>query len=168
MANERLQKWALIAEVAGGVAIIISLVFVGIQLGDNTRATRSAMAMEANATSFSWYLRMGSDPNTSGLFYRFMTDFDSLTQEEKFQMVMYQHAVILSFQNRFYLVNEGTLDAETLHTIMEVMVILKDRPGWQYYWANRRALFLPEFRAFMDELIKDDREISQSLFQPVK
>ena len=164
MANERLQKWALIAEVAGGVAIIISLLFVGIQFRENTRATRSAMAMEANATSFSWYLRMGSDPNTSGLFYRFWTDFDSLAQEEKFQMAMYYHAIILSFQNRFYLVNEGTLDPETLRTSMDAIFLVKDRPGWHYYWENRRQLFLPEFRAFMDDLMKDDREISQSLY----
>lgn len=167
MADERLQKWALIAEVAGGVAIIISLVFVGIQFKENTRATRSAMATDANAMSSSWYMRIGSDPDTSGLLYRFLTDFDSLGQEEKFQMVMYFHAVILSFQNSFYLANEGTLDPGIRDTIIESVVVIKDTPGWHYFWENRRPLFLPEFQAFIDELMKVDREISQSLYRPV-
>jgi len=167
MANERLQKWALIAEVAGGLAIIISLVFVGIQFRENTRATRSAMATDANTMSSTWYMTIGSDSNTSGLLYRFLTDFDSLAQEEKFQMVMYFHAVMLAFQNSFYLANEGTLDPGIRDTIVESVVVIKDTPGWHYFWENRRPLFLPEFQVFIDELMKDDREISQSLYQSV-
>ena len=166
MGNDRLQKWALIAEVTGGVAIIVSLIFVGIQFRENTRATRSAMASDSNSMTSSWYMELGNNPHTSGLFYRFLTDFDSLDQEEKFQMVMKIHSVILLFQNSFYLAEEGTLDPRIRDTINEAVVVIKDTPGWHYYWENRRPLFFPEFQDFIDELMKVEREVSQSIYKP--
>ena len=36
--TEQLQKWALIAEITGALAIIFSLIYVGYELNDNTRA----------------------------------------------------------------------------------------------------------------------------------
>lgn len=39
---EALQHYALVAEIISAVAIIVSLLFVGFQIRDNTRATRAA------------------------------------------------------------------------------------------------------------------------------
>ncbi len=38
----RLKRWALVAEIVGGVAIILSLVFVGLQIADGNREARAA------------------------------------------------------------------------------------------------------------------------------
>jgi hypothetical protein len=40
-----LKKIALITEIVGGIAIVISLLFVGMQFKENTKATRSATAL---------------------------------------------------------------------------------------------------------------------------
>ena len=40
----RLKNIALVAEIFGGIAILISLIFVGFQFKENTKATRSATA----------------------------------------------------------------------------------------------------------------------------
>jgi len=36
-----LQKWALIAEIAGGLAVVVSVVYLAIQISDNNRLLRS-------------------------------------------------------------------------------------------------------------------------------
>lgn len=65
----RLEYWALVAEVVGGVAVVISLVFVGIQLRDaNTVAERT----EANATQDQWTAFNASiygDAETAGILH---------------------------------------------------------------------------------------------------
>ncbi len=49
--RNRLEYWALVAEVVGAVAVIVSLIFVGIQLREaNLVSTRA----EANATQSQW------------------------------------------------------------------------------------------------------------------
>ena len=50
-----LKKIALITEIIGGVALFLSLIFVGIQFKENTTATKSATANAANAITVSWY-----------------------------------------------------------------------------------------------------------------
>lgn len=50
----KLKKIALLVEVLGGVAILISLVFVGIQLKENTKATRSSTATATIDTMTNW------------------------------------------------------------------------------------------------------------------
>lgn len=162
LAIDTLQKWALIAEVTGGFAIIISLIFVGIQFREDARAMRSAMATKGNGISSAWYTEMGNNPPTSNLFNRFLTDFDSLEQDEKFQMVMYLHAGLLSFQNSFYLAEEGSLDPRIRNTIGEPVIAIKGTSGLAYFWDNRRHFFFSEFQAFIDQLTKGKREASQS------
>ena len=162
MAIDTLQKWALIAEVTGGFAIIISLIFVGIQFRENARATRSAMATKGNGMSSVWYTEMGNNPHTSNLFNGFLADFDSLEQDEKFQMVMYLHAGLLSFQNSFYLAEEDSLDPRKQNTVVESVIAIKGTPGRAYFWDNRRHFFFSEFQAFIGQLTKRKREASQS------
>ena len=160
----RLQRWALTAEIIGAIAIVVSLIFVGFQLKESARATKSATASDANALTISWYTALGNSERSSDLFYRFISDFDSLNQGEKFQAVMLIHAAILSFQNSYYLVEEGSLDERIRNTITEAIVVIKDTPGWTYYWENRRPLFFPEFQTYVDELMVVDREVSKSIY----
>ena len=40
--NQKLSAWASIAEILGAVAIVISLIFVGLQINDGNRETRAA------------------------------------------------------------------------------------------------------------------------------
>ena len=56
MSNDRLQKWALIAEVIGAVAVVISLIFVGIELRSNTEATRAATREAINQKDIDFLL----------------------------------------------------------------------------------------------------------------
>ena len=55
-----LKKIALVAEIFGGIAILISLIFVGIQFKENTKATRSATALATVSEMTSWYSNIGN------------------------------------------------------------------------------------------------------------
>jgi len=38
MKNEKLQEWALVAEIVGAVAVVVSLIYVGVSVRQNTDA----------------------------------------------------------------------------------------------------------------------------------
>ena len=136
MSSERLQRWALAAEIIAASAVVVSLGFVGIQLRESVRATKSATANAANTATSAWYTTIGNDGEASSLFYRYMTDFDSLNEEEKFQMIMNLHGVLLTSQNAYYLMQEGTLEQDLQTTIAAPIHAIKNLPGWKYYWDN--------------------------------
>ena len=96
-----LKKFALIVEILGGFAIVISLIFVGIQFKENAIATKSANASATVAAMADWYVTMGNNIESSTLFYNFMADPDALTPQERFQAVMNSHGLFIIFQNSF-------------------------------------------------------------------
>ena len=69
--NFKLKKIALIAEIFGGIAILISLIFVGIQFKENTKATKSANATATMSAVANWYVAIGNNSESSALYYNF-------------------------------------------------------------------------------------------------
>ena len=57
----KLSELANIAEIIGAFAVVVSLIYVGIQVNDSAGAVRSASANDANVALQNWYLQIGSD-----------------------------------------------------------------------------------------------------------
>ena len=69
----KLSEWASVSEIVGAAAVIISLVYVGYQVHDNTSAIRSSAANDASVEMQSWYLELGSNREASDLWFNDMT-----------------------------------------------------------------------------------------------
>ncbi|WP_455170310.1 hypothetical protein [Aegicerativicinus sediminis] len=165
--ENRIQKISIITEIVGAIAIVISLIFVGIQFTENTKATKSATAASTVATISSWYNELGNNQQSSSLFYNFMADPEALTSEERFQVIINMHGLFLAFQNSFYLSQEGTLDSDLQESITKVAIGVKDQPGFRLFWKLRRELFFPEFQKHIDNIVDTDIEISEGMYKSV-
>ena len=73
-----LQDFASVAEIVGGVAVVVSLIYVGLQLKDSTSAVRSGAASDATMSMQSWYLEMGSNRQASEIWFSAMTSPEPL------------------------------------------------------------------------------------------
>lgn len=129
-------------EVITVLAIIISLVFVGLEMNENTKATRSAIAAEMTATISDWYIAMGSDLEMAANFRQFIIDPDLLTPDEQYQAIMTFHSLMVTLQSSFYLEEEGTLDPYIRRSFTEVIYAVGATKGIQYYWEQRKAIFV--------------------------
>lgn len=156
----QLKKIALIAEIFGGIAILISLIFVGIQFKENTKATKSANATATVAAMANWYVEIGNNSESSELFYNFMADPDLLTPQQRFQAVMNSHGLFVIFQNSFYLSKEGTLDSEMQQSLTSAMLGVLDQPGFKFYWEQRKLFFFKDFREYIEDIIKNGKPIN--------
>ena len=157
----KLSEWASVAEIVGATAVIISLVYVGLQVHDNTSAIRSAAANDASVAMQSWYLEMGSNREASDLWFNAMTSPEPLPTHDEFQFMMMMHAVLLGMQNSYLLAQEGTIDAEFREGITTAIVAVKDLPGMERYWRQRRDFFHSGFTEYIDGLL--ERETIETL-----
>lgn len=163
----KLSEYAQIAEIISAFAIILSLIFVGFQLRDNAKATRSATANTTIASMSSWYAGMGQSREASTLFLSAIEDPDAHSREEWYQYVMSMHALMLNFQNSFYLAEEGTLDHEIRDSLTAVIAGVKDQPGFHRYWAQRRDIFFPEFQNYVDDILASEQVTSRGLYRDI-
>ena len=101
----------------------------------------------------SWYLEMGSNRQASDLWFNAMTSPEPLPTHEEFQFMMMMHAVLLGMQNSYLLSQEGTIDAEFREGITTAIVAVKDLPGMERYWRQRRDFFHSGFIEYIDGLL---------------
>ena len=151
-------------EILGGIGVILSLIFVGIQIRENNRATMSAMASASVDSISAWYVEIGNNDQSSALFYQYLANPDSLSPEQKFQAVMNAHALFLIFQNTYYLAKEGTLETQILHTLTGAIAGVRDQPGLLLFWKQRRSIYLEGFQEYVDALLASDRTVSEGVF----
>ena len=148
-----LQDWANLAEIIGTVAIIFSLIFVGLQVSDNTREMRSTAAHNAIESLQNWYVEIATNPQAAQIFRMGMSDPSALSRDEAFQYLMNIHSAMLAYQNVYFLGTEGALDASLYIALSATMVAVVPTPGFQWYWAQRADFFTPEFRGFIEEMM---------------
>ena len=164
----KLKDFASIAEVVSAIAIFISLIYVGIQVNDSTRAVRSATANELAATFATLYIEVGIDPKASQVLLDGFANPESLSREETAQFVYIMHGLFLQYQAAYYLSQEGTLDEELRESVTNTILGLRDLPGLLFYWGQRRDLFKPSFREHVNSLLSsgDTNTNLQELYRP--
>ena len=144
-------------------AVVLSLIFVGFEVNESTRATRSATAAETTATIAEWYTALGSDQQVSRVFRRFITDPQSLTLEEQYQATMTFHSLMLILQSSFYLEEEGTLSPQIRSSMTQAIL---SEPGVRFYWEQRKPIFVNEkFIAFMERTLSGESTHSEDLYR---
>lgn len=160
----KLKNIALFAEILGGIAILISLIFVGFQFKENAKATRSATATATIASMSSWYSELGNNKQSSELLWKFLTAPDSIPQEQKLQPIFNLHATFLLLQNSYLLVQDGTLDPGIQESLAEAIKGASNQPGMLLYWKLRRPLFIEEFQIYVDEIFQSTERVPESIF----
>ena len=152
-------KWKLmdiasIAEVVGAVAIVVSLIYVGVEVNDSTRAVRSATANETTTSISLWYNNIGSDTQVAELFARGMANPESFQPGEQLQFYYLLHSIMLQLQAAYYLSEEGTLDPELSESLTNVIAGVRETSGFREYWAGRQSLFRRTFREYVDDVME--------------
>ena len=164
----KLSEFASVAEIIGAAAIVISLIYVGIQVQDSTLAVRSATANDISAAMSSWYITTGNDSEASRIVLDGITNPEYLSREETAQFIYLIHGLFLEYQAAYYVSEQGTLDIEMRESLVNTLQGVRDQPGFKLYWEQRQDLFQPTFRAFVDDLIVNGVTNTnlQRLYQP--
>ena len=116
----------------------------------------------------SWYSNLGNSEQGSQVFWNFMTNPESIAQVERFQAIMNLHGILLTWQNSYYLVKEGTLDKRVHESLLEIINGVKNNPGFHIFWEARKAIFLKEFQHYVEEIMASDKLNSIGIYETAK
>ena len=148
----KLSEIASLAEVVGAIAVVVSLVYVGAQVRDTTRAVRSAAINDANISLQSWYQMMSSDPEGIRVWLEATLSAEPIPREEEFRFMMQAQAVFYAIQNVYLLGREGSLDEDTTAALTAGIQATRHTPGTRRFWAQRKPYFDPEFAEFVEQV----------------
>lgn len=151
------QAVSALSEIISAIAVIVTLIYLAIQIRESAKASRSTAVTDATSAVQAWYQELGSNPEAAKLFLKGMSQPDALSNEDQFQFLMLVHSVFLGFQRSYFLSQAGTLDVALRDSIGTAMRSVNHLPGMRMYWRQRKAYFQPEFVAWAEELLAGER-----------
>lgn len=145
-----LSDLADLGQVIGALAVVISLIYVALQIRQNTNAVRSATAQTVHEHFSSWYNLLAADAELSRIAANGLRDYASLSEQEKVRFVATFMSFLLYSQNAFLKWREGLLKPALWLAWEQVMMNLFGAPGGKALWTERHYLFGGEFRRYIE------------------
>jgi len=137
-------------EYVTAAGVIVSIVFVGLELRQNTAAVRGATYQELAATSAELTLALANDGDLARIFVRWEADPESLSADEKLRIRVYLLGVGRNMENAFQQARVGTITDDLWMGYLDTYRRFASMPGFGQYWDGAQTGFSTEFRAYVD------------------
>jgi hypothetical protein len=145
-----------VSQIVAVIAIFASLVFVGVQLRQNTKALK-ASSHHAITDSFNAINNLVlSDPKVARIWrLAVMGTTEELNEEERISVNFMLLANFRIFETLYYQYKNGTLDKKLFDAELKTLKWAVRQPGFMDWWPNNPISLSDEFRAFIDDLIRE-------------
>jgi hypothetical protein len=144
------------AEMIGIAAIVLSLVFVGLEIRQSAAATRGAtqQALADSAKEASGALV--ADEEMAELTLRFLTttDWNEFSDVERFRAVVRFTSMVRVYESAYYQWSEGNLAPEIWAGWEASIGGVAPMPGVAVYWGERRLYFDERFQIYFEEKMR--------------
>ena len=159
-----LSQLADLGELLGGVAVVASLVYLAIQIRQNTRTVRGSTLHHNTDLWSSMFLRL-AEPDAAQAYVAGMSASPDIRPLHYTQFFFICRAMFLAFENQYFQMRQGVLDPETYAAYQRsISTQFLAFPGFRVWWRQSRSVFSPSFVAHIDAMIADVPEADPGLF----
>ncbi len=148
-----LNDWVGISQIISAVALIASLIFVGIQIRNNTTNARAG-TLQANLMFWQDFFSMMVDPETGRTYSRGAAGKTDLTGAEFGQFFFQCRIIFMGCENQHYQFTQGLIDPDAYRgyetTIREQIAT---QAGVRAMWSLQRQSYGTAFKKFFEEQI---------------
>jgi hypothetical protein len=130
-----------IAETIGTIAVVASLIYVAVQIRQNTRDSRVASFESAVRGASNWHQNLAGDPEMLRVLLEGQRDYKGLSPEDRLRFQTLMITWIMEYQNFKMSFEEGTHERgafsdRSLGEIEKNILSLLRTPGGQQWWAG--------------------------------
>jgi hypothetical protein len=152
-----------IAQLIAAIGVIASLFYLAAQIRQNTKSQRSVVVDSLTSSLINLLGPQSSDPELMRAFVSATEKWDSASEAERLRAAPMLFSVFKLFENAWFQQRQGTLDPEQWQGWELYMRVYYHRPGVQAWWSDRRAMFAPGFRNYVEatEPISGVRPLSE-------
>jgi len=159
-----LSQLADLGELLGGIAVVASLVYLALQIRQNTRTVRASTLHQNTDLWTSTFLRL-AEPGTAQAYVAGMAASPDIRPLHYTQFFFICRAMFLGFENQYYQMRQGVLDPETYAAYQRsISTQFLAFRGFRAWWQQSRSVFSPSFVAHIDAMISDVPEADPGAF----
>jgi hypothetical protein len=154
------------AQILGGIGVIASMIYVGIQIRNNARAVRAATYQQLSASVTASWDNLFNNAESCNLVLRGGDDFNSLDRLEKARFRFMHLATMRRYENAWFQHRIGTLKGDDWRAISANLESLYTLPGTVAVWELIKNRSSPEFRAYIDDLARRQAPLAAAYVAP--
>lgn len=161
-----LQDLANIGEIIGGVVVVISLLYVALQVRQNSdvleRTVQSirTQAFQHISENFNFYRQLLIDPDVSAIFIKGCNDYSSLDSFEKLRFNMVASSYIWTSYQYFF-INQGEGLIGNLND--RVYADMFKHPGFREWYSDYQHTLPGDYVNFLSDV---ESNLGGQVFQP--
>ena len=154
-----IQDLGAIGELIAAFAVVVSLVYLAVQLKAQNRESRIS-SMHDIAVGYREVLGTMADGVTADVLDKAIVDIDSLSQSETLRLIAGVGRIFRVWEEAFLLFEAGHLDERMWETMLRQFNGYMSIEPFTEVWAIRKQFFDAEFQIFVDGLERVEYTLS--------
>lgn len=147
-----LEQASYLGQIVGAIAVVASLLFVGVQLRQNTGAVRASASQSHSAVYHGIIASIVDDAGFARIWRRGLEDLASLDPDERVRFVAFASTLFRFYESSHVQWLRGQLDQEHWHTVEQQALSLRGQPGIGVWWQLRRSWHSKPFQDWFEAL----------------
>ena len=140
-----------IGEIIGAGAVVLSLLYLAVQMRHNSRETQAANRNAMAQRSTDIMMQITTDKELTVLIQKGMVDVEGLDETELFRFDMVMYALFDSIEATFSQWQRGAVTDEDWTKRAKELGNYMARPGPRSFWDKSSGNFTESFRHLVDE-----------------
>ena len=142
-------------EFLGGIAVVVSLIYLASQIRQNSRLVRASTTTAANQVEVTLNALLAQDPEVSRIFWDGISDRDSLSEADRRRFDPIMQLFFQPMRQQFHFEHDGVGSPSVWagHALSLAWII--QQPGARQWLREWDSLFPHDLRDYLDGLIRE-------------
>ncbi|MBW2498907.1 MAG: hypothetical protein JRF61_16635 [Deltaproteobacteria bacterium] len=142
-------------EFLGGIAVVVSLVYLASQIRQNSRLLRTSTGSTSTSVANDNLTLIVQDPEVAKMYMAGMSDRSSLAEVDQYRFDVLMMMQIGGLQQEYQFAADGVIGPALWEMRKRVMRGFLQLPGVKEWWADMRHNFSEDFCEFLDGLRRE-------------
>ena len=146
-----LESLGNIGDFIGGLAVIASLIYLGLQIRQNTNLVRNSISTAFLEANIEHNRLLVQDPEVARIYWAGVEDRENLSLEDRRRFDPLINIVFRTYQHAYSMGPEAFGGGKQNMSVG--MTYMLSQPGIKSFWRDYEKTYAPDFRQFVVELM---------------
>jgi hypothetical protein len=155
-----------IGEVVGTTAVILTLIFMALQIRRSTLESKMTAARELAIELHNAMAACSADPVTTEVYLVGVRDPSNLNYRDRYKFNMLCYRLFLGFEQQYLNSHENTIYKKYFESSQIAFMVFLEYPGIRAWWNTGKNMFPQEYRKYVSSMIDSIPERKLDEFAP--
>ena len=154
-----LEMASAVAEIAGALGVLITLIYLAVQIRDNTRSLHAgSLESVLNGPRDRYFLPMAVEPDLADIYARGLNSLENLNEQEKRRFFYLIYEQLFQMQQVMHLRERELIPQVDFEAWLFYTASLMRTPGGREMWRHCEKVITPTIAGLVNEEIGRDTE----------